>query len=125
MGAGTKKRLRFAGVSRIIFSMTVCHACREPVAIEKKLSRTSVCPNCRSDLHACKNCRFFDRAVHNQCRETQAEWVADKEKANFCDYFVFADRTPLTHADRPGAAMAGKGPEAARKRLDELFKKAQ
>jgi len=114
MIAETKKRLRFVGVSRIIFSMTVCHACGKPVAIEKKLSRAAVCPNCQRDLHACKNCRFFDRAVHNQCRETQAEWVADKEKANFCDYFVFADRAAVT---------AGNPPEAARKKLDELFKK--
>ncbi|MBI3597505.1 MAG: hypothetical protein HY203_10160 [Nitrospirae bacterium] len=94
--------------------MTVCHACRKPVAIEKQLSRTAVCPNCQSDLHGCKNCQFYDRTVHNQCRETQAEWVADKEKANFCDHFVFADRAATT---------AGNASEAARKKLDELFKK--
>jgi len=52
--------------------------------------------------------------VHNQCRETQAEWVADKEKANFCDYFVFSARA---------AAPAGTGAEAARKKFDDLFKK--
>ena len=114
MNVEPKKRLRFAGVSRIIFSMTVCHACGRPVTIETKLSRTADCPNCQSDLHVCKNCRFYDRTVHNQCRETQAEWVADKEKANFCDYFVFADRA---------AASAGNAPEAARKKLDDLFKK--
>jgi len=114
MTVALKKRLRFDGVSRIIFSMTVCHACGQPATIEGKLSRTAVCPNCQNDLHVCKNCRFYDRTVHNQCRETQAEWVADKEKANFCDYFVFSARA---------AAPAGTGAEAARKKFDDLFKK--
>jgi len=123
MDATPKKRLRFTGDSRIIFSMTVCHACGKPVTFETKLSRTAVCPNCQSDLHVCKNCRFYDRTVHNQCRETQAEWVADKEKANFCDYLVFADHTNLALPDRQGAATAGNATEAARKELDELFKK--
>jgi len=95
--------------------MTVCHACRRPVAVGKPLSRTAVCPNCRVDLHCCRNCRFHDRTVHNQCRETQAEWVADKAKANFCDYFVFAEAT--------GRPAAGGGAETVRKKLDDLFKK--
>lgn len=124
MNTAPKKRLRFAGVSRIIFSMTVCHACGKPVTFEPKLSRTAVCPSCQGDLHVCKNCRFYDRTVHNQCRETLAEWVSDKAKANFCDYFVFADRTNLTLPERQGAATAGNAIETARKKLDDLFKKS-
>jgi hypothetical protein len=45
------------------------------------------CPNCDYDLHVCFNCRFYNSSAHNQCNETQAEWVRDKEKANYCDYF--------------------------------------
>jgi hypothetical protein len=105
----------------MIFSMTVCHACRKPVTLEGKIKRTEVCPACGSDLHACLNCSFYDATVHNRCRETQAEWVANKEKANFCDYFVFADRSGPTGG--PAASAAG-GSAAARKKLDDLFKKA-
>ncbi|MBI3812015.1 MAG: hypothetical protein HY283_07405 [Nitrospirae bacterium] len=78
--------------------------------------RTDVCTGCGSDLHCCLNCRFYDKTVHNQCREPLAEWTANKEKANFCDYFVFADRA---------GSAAGNSPETARKKLDDLFKKAE
>jgi hypothetical protein len=32
-------------------------------------------------------CRFFDPAVPKQCREDDAEEVADKDKVNFCEWF--------------------------------------
>ena len=51
------------------------------------LARTSVCRSCDAELHVCKLCEFFDTTVANQCRETIAERVNDKERANFCDYF--------------------------------------
>ena len=95
--------------------MTVCHACKKTVAVEKKISRTAECPHCGSDLHCCLNCGFYDKTVHNQCREPLAEWAANKEKANFCDYFVFADRT----------APAGDDSQTARKKMEELFKKSE
>ena len=32
-------------------------------------------------------CQFYDPKSYNQCRESSADRVHDKEKANFCDYF--------------------------------------
>jgi len=32
-------------------------------------------------------CKFYDPKSYNECKEFQADRVADKEKANFCDYF--------------------------------------
>ena len=58
----------------------------------RKVLRTDTCSKCDSDLHACKNCQFYDRQYHNECRETQAEWVNDKERANYCDYFAPSNR---------------------------------
>ena len=52
-----------------------------------KVGKSENCPDCDFDLHVCRNCRFHDRASHNECRENQAEWVRDKEKQNYCDYF--------------------------------------
>jgi hypothetical protein len=40
------------------------------------------------DVHVCKMCRNFAPAVPSQCSEDDAEDVADKEKANFCEWFV-------------------------------------
>jgi hypothetical protein len=57
---------------------------------------------------------FYDRARSKQCRETVAELVSDKAKANFCDYFVYAE-------NRKAAADAGSA--RVRKALDDLFKR--
>tara|TARA_R110000868_G_scaffold97619_17_gene268676 strand:- start:5675 stop:5851 length:177 start_codon:yes stop_codon:yes gene_type:complete len=34
-------------------------------------------------------CRFYDSSSYNECRETQADRVADKNKSNFCGFFEF------------------------------------
>jgi hypothetical protein len=72
------------------------------------------CPRCASALHCCRNCKFYDRTYHHQCREPMADLVVDKERANFCEYFApSGERTPA----RPPAAPA------AREKLEALFKK--
>lgn len=60
------------------------------------------------------NCRFYDKGTYNNCREPRAERVVDKDRANFCDYFVFRDSQGDEKRDSA---------EEARKRLDELFGK--
>ena len=75
--------------------------------------RQDSCPKCGRDTRVCKNCGFFDPAVHNQCHETQADRVVDKERSNFCDYF------------KPGSGLGGSGPtkDALKSAADALFKK--
>jgi hypothetical protein len=57
---------------------------------------------------------FYSRVASKQCRETVTELVRDKEKSNFCDYFLFAE-------NRIAASDAGS--DLARKALDDLFKR--
>ena len=33
------------------------------------------------------NCAFYSETSYNECKESQADRVLDKEKANYCDYF--------------------------------------
>jgi hypothetical protein len=67
--------------------MSRCTYCGQEIDLSVKVGRLDECPKCHRDLHACVQCRFYDRSAHNQCREPQAGWVADKERANFCGYF--------------------------------------
>ena len=96
-------------------AMNVCFSCKKELSMENKAGRRDECPFCGVDLHCCLNCRFYDRAAPRQCREPVAELVREKEKANFCDYFVFAE------GDRAGSPESGT--EKARQQLDDLFKK--
>lgn len=74
-------------------------------------AREGECPKCRKPTHVCRNCRFFAPGRANDCFEPVAERVADKQRANFCDYF------------EPGSETHAEGPDAERLRAaaDDLF----
>ena len=94
-----------------------CWKCGETIELASgtRVGTRDVCPHCDSDLHACRNCRHYDPAKHNQCAETQAEWVRDKENSNHCDYFS-------PGAGGRGTSRPGSGGDEARKKFDSLFK---
>ncbi len=94
--------------------MKTCSLCGKEVEIDKYFSRKSLCPKCGGDLHICMNCRFYSEKAHNKCSEPKAEFQRTRDKANFCDYFAFAE----------GRASSSEAANAeAMKRLDELFKR--
>ncbi|HKS95666.1 MAG TPA: hypothetical protein VJV74_05970 [Terriglobia bacterium] len=96
-----------------------CWKCGQSVAIPSggHVASRDTCPRCDSDLHACKNCQFYDPAKHNQCAETQAEWVRDKERANYCDYFRPAS------AGATVASPAAPGADDVKRKFDALFRR--
>ena len=65
----------------------MCWYCGSPVTDPDPIGRSARCLDCGKDLRACKNCRFFLSGARGDCRETSAEPQADKERANFCDWF--------------------------------------
>lgn len=66
-----------------------CHKCGKalPDTYKIMVSRADTCAQCMTDIRCCKMCQFYDPKSYNECRESSADRVADKEKANFCDYF--------------------------------------
>jgi len=96
--------------------MKVCSLCGKQVEIDKYFTRKSTCPECGGDLHICLNCKFYSETSHNKCLEPKAEYQRIRDKANFCDYFVFREAAPAS------SASAAKKEDALRK-LNELFKK--
>lgn len=92
-----------------------CHFCQSSFNTKVKLGFRESCGQCRHDLHICKNCFFYDVSAYNECRETQAERVLNKEKFNFCDFFK--PRTTVSEG-APFDPVA-----EAKKKLEALFKK--
>jgi hypothetical protein len=92
-----------------------CSKCGNPCPITDRIGRRDTCPKCEADLHTCHNCRHFNHRAHNECNEPQAEWVREKERANFCDYFE----------PRRGGVASGRdtGRDQSRARFEDLFKK--
>jgi hypothetical protein len=116
-----------------------CQHCSAPVTVAEPIPRESSCESCRRDYHACRQCRHYDPALHNACRETEAEMVEDKERRNFCEFFAFNPaqfRAVSKDASREAQARAkleglfgGSGAVTkdratdARAKLEGLFKK--
>jgi hypothetical protein len=96
-------------------SVTTCHRCGRTREAAGPVGRTEACDGCGADLHVCRNCEFYDPAAYNECRESRAERVLEKDRSNFCDWF----------RGRAGTHPKGKDDrqEAARKGLDDLFRK--
>ena len=64
-----------------------CFSCGATNTYVERLSLKEECEKCGEDLHCCRNCRFYDSGAYNECRESSADVVREKERANFCDYF--------------------------------------
>jgi hypothetical protein len=94
-----------------------CFSCdRETLpAAGERIGFADCCERCDADLHVCLNCRFHDPSAYNECRESSAERVRERDRANRCEYFSYGDREG---GGRPPAR------EAAQSALDDLFKKS-
>jgi hypothetical protein len=119
----------------------VCWKCGASLAqLSLPLRRLDECPQCHAELHVCKLCEWYSLSVAKHCRETVAEEVKDKERANFCDYFKpKADAYATTDLDasakaqaeldalfgrsKPEADSAPSPAEKARLELEALFAK--
>lgn len=90
-----------------------CWRCGRAIDARAGVGRRDACLSCGGDLRCCRNCRFYDPTMNNQCREPQAERQVDKERGNFCDWFSLgsAARGTDTAADARAklAAIFGKG----------------
>jgi hypothetical protein len=93
----------------------LCFHCHEALTLDGKVSRHDQCPHCGRDLRCCRNCEFYDEYAHNQCREPQTEYVPDRERSNFCEYFKFRS----SEGGRP--QMDAK--EKAKAEWEALFRK--
>ncbi|MCX8110059.1 MAG: hypothetical protein N3D15_02280 [Syntrophorhabdaceae bacterium] len=91
--------------------MKICGTCKSIIDMDEITFR-SECPSCRSDLHICLNCMFYDPGKSNSCRETRADHVREKDRANYCEYFRFNEKDEKK-----------SGKEEAERLWREIFKK--
>ncbi len=115
-----------------------CPSCRRGQAFADFVPFRADCEACGADLHVCLGCSFHDRYVENECREHEADPIAQKDRRNLCEYFrplpantASADPSALAKAKLaalfgapPLAATPGDDPVAdAKRKLEALFQK--
>jgi len=95
--------------------MATCFSCGTQLDTVGKPGRADTCTACDADVHCCRNCEFYDPGSYNDCCETQAERVLEKNRSNFCDYFAFKESS--------GASPGKNSPSGPKSNpLDDLFK---
>jgi hypothetical protein len=95
----------------------MCWKCGTELNIPAPVSRSEVCAKCGTDVRCCKNCAYYLPGAHYDCRETVAELVADKERANFCESFLLKSNTAQDGTGGNAFTKAKK----ARSDFDSLF----
>ncbi len=65
-----------------------CWNCGQNLAeVPLPISRHDHCPQCFTELHCCRLCRFYDPKIPDQCEEDNADPPLNKEVGNFCEWF--------------------------------------
>jgi len=65
----------------------ICWKCKKEISVET-VYRNTECPLCHADLHCCKACKFYSAGSHYDCKENVDTPVSDKERSNFCDFYM-------------------------------------
>lgn len=90
-----------------------CASCGAQAATNIRVD--SSCPNCKADLHTCRQCTYFDPGARFECRKPITARIANKNARNTCE--LFAARTVVERETSSGA------PNDARQAFAKLFKK--
>lgn len=105
--------LQVGGFKGHMSATTFCWSCNKSIPVNN-FHRQDSCDSCGRSTHVCKNCTHYDPTFNNQCKESSADRVVDKEKSNFCDYFVPSGRS---------AGTGNQAQDAAKAAAEALFKK--
>lgn len=97
----------------------MCWYCGLPITDEEPIGRSMRCLKCGKDLRVCKHCKFFLPGSRGDCRETNAEPQADKEKSNFCDWFSLDAKF---RCETTGQSKEREKADASKAAWENLFK---
>jgi hypothetical protein len=97
----------------------MCWYCGSPVNDPEPLGRSLRCEICGKDLKICRHCSFFLPGSRGDCSEPGAEPPAEKDRANFCDWFKL---NPKYRNKTGGQQKEPAAAVSAKTAFDNLFK---
>jgi hypothetical protein len=93
--------------------LVTCYSCGATNEFPGPLGRRDKCKDCAAELRCCLQCKLYNADATPECREPQAEVQRDKDRGNFCDFFVAG----------PGRSRLASDAETAKAAFEALFKK--
>lgn len=94
-----------------------CWKCGTEYKLPGMPGRSESCHQCGADLRVCFNCVSYDSRVAQQCRDRRADPVAEKDAANYCEYFEMIRREYV--APKEDTSRESKARETLKKLLGE------
>lgn len=107
----------------------ICFKCKTHIEVaEKKIGFRDTCDACGTDLHVCKNCKFYSPGKPNDCLVPNTEYISDRERFNFCEEFspqsIFKNDSLLKKEDIAKKLFKDNGEEEEPPTsFDSFFKK--
>jgi hypothetical protein len=92
-----------------------CFSCQTTLSFVSVVSFREECTKCSADVRVCKNCDHYDAKIYNECKESQADRILEKERSNRCDYF---------RPKSQGGDLATKTATDLKSAAEALFKKS-
>ena len=96
----------------------MCWFCGLPIVDEEPIGRSLRCAQCGKDLRSCRHCRFYLPGSRNDCAEPETQPPADRDRANFCDWFSLDMKF---RAATKGRNVEMEKASAAKSAFDNLF----
>jgi hypothetical protein len=93
--------------------LVTCSSCGEANGFPGPLGRSDHCAACGNDLRCCQQCRLYQPDSTPECREPSAELPRDRDRGNFCEYFM----------PGPGKSKLESDAERAKVAFEALFRK--
>lgn len=93
--------------------VVTCHSCGVGNELPGPPGRRDVCSGCGAELRCCLQCKLYQGEVLPPCKEPLADVPRDRDRANFCEYFVVGS----------GARKQASDAEKAKAAFEALFKK--
>lgn len=76
-----------------------CWHCGKELPDIKKVGFREQCDFCSAWLHVCKNCCNYKPGLPNDCMVPGTDYIADREKFNFCEEFQLLGKPPEKKGD--------------------------
>lgn len=100
-----------------------CPHCGKSLEDVPRIAFKATCDHCGAYLHSCVNCRNYKPGMPNDCLVPGTEYIADREKANYCEEFALLGTGPKGSGSPNDAAKKLFGDSDAPKKrgFDSLF----
>jgi hypothetical protein len=98
-----------------------CSNCSAIIETVGNVAFTDQCKKCESDLHSCKNCRYFDPGARFECQKPIEARIPKKGERNMC--MQFAVKVSVEKQQPKEVEMKKEIISSGRKAFEDLFKK--